>query len=344
MYFSGIYQTAKTVYTGARTTVLDYSYACYNGNSSGCATAIVGAPVSSRTAYDLPNNQSLFSYSNYAYDQHGNLTGETDYNYAAGGNPILKQTTIVYNSTLCSSYNICDRPYVIQVTNGTNVTSYAILGYDERGSQTHGSLTTVSRYISGTSGANLSQTYAYNSNGTLASATDPNGTATTYSYAGTSCNNAFPTSVTVNSLTTSYVYNCTGGVVTSVTDPNQYAVSTSYTDQYYWRPASVGDQLSPPKVTSYTYPAVGQVEAVMTFSNGNGGNSTSDLLTTHDSLGRPYLQQTREGPGSGNWDTVQYMYDTSGRVLWLLFARSSAPPLAKAQGVGCRLRDILMIA
>jgi uncharacterized protein RhaS with RHS repeats len=234
---------------------------------------------------------------------------------------------------LCSTYNICDHPSSMQVKDGTGTSkSYTTYAYDE-GGNTHGSATTISRSSTGlTGGPFLTQHYSYNTGGTLYSATDPNGTVTTYSYTGTSCNNAFPTSVTVQGLTTSYGYNCAGGVVTSVTDPNQHAVSTSYTDPYYWRPASVSDQLS--NVTNYSYPAVGQVEAVMTFPNGNGGNSTTDVYTTTDNLGRPYLQQTREGPGSGNWETAEVMYDASGCGLWSLrpWVASVAGPGAGVNG------------
>jgi YD repeat-containing protein len=329
-YFSGIYLTMTKAYQGNRGTALDYSYLCYDGaaQTSGCpqATLNLGTYRSERTAYDYPNNGTLFSKHDVTYDQYGNPLVTTDYDYAASSNPILSQATVVYNSTLCSSYNICDRPYVVQVTDGTNVKSYSILGYDERSSPTHGSLTTVSRYISGTSGANLSQLYSYSANGTLTSATDPNGTQTTYTYTTGSCNNAFPATVTVLGLATNYQYNCTGGVVTQVADPNSANVTTSYTDPYFWRPASVTDQLS--NVTNYSYyptlSTVGQMESVMTY-----GSSTTDVLTTPDSLGRAYLQQTRESPTSGNWDTVQYSYDTSGRLLWLF-----RPFLSTTPGVG----------
>jgi RHS repeat-associated protein len=46
----------------------------------------------------------------------------------------------------------------------------------------------------------------------------------------------------------------------------------------------------------------------------NGGNSVSDVLTTLDALGRPVLNQVRQGPGASNWDTTQNVYDASGRI------------------------------
>ena len=67
---------------------------------------------------------------------------------------------------------------------------------------------------------------------------------------------------------TTYAYNCTGGVQTLVTDPNGAITSTSYTDAYFWRPASTTDALG--NVTHYSYyPAlgsVGQIESAMSLN------------------------------------------------------------------------------
>jgi hypothetical protein len=195
MYFSGIYQTSQSVYTGLRTTFLDYSYTCYNGNANSCATAIVSTTgyINERTVYDFPSDGSIFSKHDYLYDQYGNPTAETDYNFANGSNPVLRSASSTYNP--CFASNICDRPASVQVTDGVNPKSYTTYGYDERGSQTHGSLTSINRSTSGTtSGPFLVQQYSYYSNGTVATATDPNNSVTSYSYstASASCNYAFP--------------------------------------------------------------------------------------------------------------------------------------------------------
>ena len=318
-YFSGIYPTMKKVYQGVRTTVLDYSYICYDGATQNCAQAVLNLATyrTERTAYDYPNNGSFYSKQDVTYDQYGNMTAETYYDYATSGNAILHKIVRAYNApTLCSTYNICDHPSSIQVQDGASVSrSYTTFAYDEGGT-TLGSVTTISRSKSGlTSGPFLTQHYSYYSGGTLATATDPNLTVTTYNYTSGSCNYAFPASVTVNNLITSYVYNCTGGVVTSGTDPNGKNTSASYTaDHYFWRPESTTDQSGNPTQYSYypTLSIVGQVESIMNY-----GSSTTDVLTTPDNLGRPYLQQTREGPSSGNWDTVQLTYDTSGRTQYV---------------------------
>lgn len=320
-FFSDILQTAKSVYTdGTRGTFLDYSFTCYNGNFTSCATAIVdtGIYVNRRTTYDYPDNNAQQKYTavDSAYDQYGNLLSETDYDLAAGGNPVLRIVNLTYNApNLCSSYKICDRPdsRAVRYAN-SNLASYTLYVYDEN-SLTHGSLTTLSHWISGT-GNYIATHYTYNSDGTINTSQGLNLTTTTYSYTSGSCNNAFPTSTSVPSplvgnLVTSYTYNCAGAVVKSATDPNGGVVSRSYTlDRFYWRPESSTDQLG--NVTNYSYLSVfGQVEAAMTF---NGSLSTVDTVSTPDSLGRPYLQQTRQGPGSANFDTVETDYDASGNV------------------------------
>ena len=66
-----------------------------------------------------------------------------------------------------------------------------------------------------------------------------------------------------------------------------------------------------------------EVEKTLSF---NSGNSAVDVLLTTDSLGRTLLQQTRQGPSSTNFDTVQTDYDSSGRV------RRSTLPFSAAAG------------
>ena len=323
--FSGIYETMRKVKSPTGT-LLNYSYVCYNGDlnpNNDCLTATVTAPIKWTSRNDALNTdptggspvwsgiQQTFDCNTTPTNCYGLVMQENDYNYAtAGHHAVFRVVNTAYETPLCTNHNICDHPSSVQVTDGANQKSLVSYTYDN-GLDTYGSLTSVSSWVSPT--LNLVQGYSYNSNGTLATATDPNGTVTTYTYTSGSCNYAFPTSVAAQGLTTSYAYNCTGGVVTSVTDPNQTVVSTSYSDPDFWRPAYTRDALG--YTTYYNYygvnnfgttavTAVGQMESVMTFSNGNGGYSTTDVLTTSDGLGRPYLQQSREATGSGSWDTV----------------------------------------
>ncbi len=136
-----------------------------------------------------------------------------------------------------------------------------------------------------------------------------------------SCYNSFATSITeaVSGLSKEATWNCTGGVKLTSVDENSQTTTTTYNDPYYWRPASVTDPTL--AVTSYCYgslstsgtctPSPNQIEFTLNF---NSGNSTVDSLTTLDGLGRTILQQTRQAPGSSNFDTVETTYDALGRA------------------------------
>ncbi len=329
--FSGIYMTQRATYNGNGTSKaqLQDAFVCYNGNYISCQTASVDATtgISSQAQYeDFPN----YMYTLLWYDGYGNLTNEEDHDLTSG-NPTLRKTNIAFNSSLCSStYNICDRPASVQIADaGSNSKSYTTYAYDE-GGNTHGSLTTVNRYINGTTtGPVLTSHFGYyGSNGVLGTATDVNNTVTTYSGSGYSCNGAFPNSVSVpgdggTTISYSYQYNCSGGVVTQVTNNSSghYGGAQYRNDPFYWRPDMTFDLAG--VQTWYNYYGQsnqstgltlvpGQVESVLT----NNANSTVDVLTTVDAFGRSSLTQQREAPGSSSWDTVETLYDPSGRVSW----------------------------
>jgi RHS repeat-associated protein len=324
--FNGIYETQRTAYQGTSGgTILKATRTCYNAVTTGCDTSSqIVAPITQKHYKDYLNSTAWGNHLwfDYQYDQtYGFLTSETDYDYGNDG-PKIWVTNIAHNtlSTLCTQYNVCDRPSSVQVTDGSgNQESYTTYGYDERGSQTHGSLTTLSKWISGSS--YLTTQYTYNPSGTLSSVLDPNLTTTSYTYGSGSCNNAFPISVTVGPLTTSYQYNCNGGVVTQVTDVNNSHSSGAnyHNDRYFWRPESTYDLSG--VTTSYNYYGVnntgssvvsqiGQIESVLT----NSSTSVVDTLVSVDALGRPVLSQVREGPTSSNWDTTQNVYDSTGHA------------------------------
>ena len=162
----------------------------------------------------------------------------------------------------------------------------------------------------------LTTSATYNSNGTVASTTDVNQALTNYFYNGTGgCNDILLTSISlpVSSLSSSQTWNCDGGVVTSATDANGQVTKFGFVNQSgiadpLWRRLSVTDPLNNVTWTSYspgsTLPAT--QETALSF-----GSSTVDVLTTLDGLGRPVLEQTRQGPAPGTttFDNVQYGYN-----------------------------------
>ena len=330
--FSGIYQTQAEFYTGngGSKSLLKDTYNCYSGNFTSCQTATVSS-LASLFAYDNLTDTGLYKVTAQTFDQYGNITGQNDYGFTTGSPTSIRNMQANFNNpALCTTKNICDHPLSIQINNGAGTTQYGLTNYVY---DANGNTTSVQRWISGS--AYLTTSYHYNSDGTLGTITDPKSTVTTLTYNSSICNGAFPTSVYVPSdaggnLTTNYIYNCIGGVVSKVTDPNGGVLTTTYSDPYFWRPASTTDPLN--NTTYYNYYgvnnsgssealSVGKVESVMW----NGSSSTIDLLSTPDSLGRPALQQQRETSGpSSQWDTVANVYDSVGHVSWKTLPFQSA--------------------
>src|SRR5260370_24205765 len=98
----------------------------------------------------------------------------------------------------------------------------------------------------------------YYDTGNPKTTTDVNGGVTTYNYASglSSCFNSFSTSITaaITTLSRAMTWNCTGGVQLNSVDENNQTTTTSYTDLYFWRPASMTDPTA--AVTDYCYAAL----------------------------------------------------------------------------------------
>ena len=323
--FSGPFETQRIAYQGPQSSgvILDATRTCYNGQPSPCNTSLVGnAPISEKQFRDYMNSGAWGNHL-LRYDQYDPFYGMVMQEYAANyGNdsPIIRVVNYNYNdnSTRCQIRNICNRPDSVQVTNDQTQKALTKYSYDSNGNPLQ-----ISYWVTGTT--YLNQNYTFNSNGTVATASDVNGTVTYYNTGGYSCNNAFPNAIQVQgdwgtTLKTQYTYNCNGGVVTQVTDPNGGITTMSYTDPDFWRLASTTDALG--NTTAYNYynvtnfsggsgMGVGQTESGMIWNN---GHSTSDSVITLDTLGRPFLSQRRQAPGSGSFDTVETDYDTLGNA------------------------------
>jgi RHS repeat-associated protein len=184
-----------------------------------------------------------------------------------------------------------------------------------------GNATTVVSYVN--SGATLTKTFAHWDTGQVYTATDVNGAVAQYTYGD--CGNSLLTNVSLSlSLSQSYTWNCTGGVMISSTDSNSQTSYTNYTtDPYFWRPESTKDQLG--NITNLTYPSLIQSESSLEL------NSTSyvDLVTKLDTLGRSSLSQTRQAVGSSYFDTAFQTYDIAGRPY------KTFMPCQAVQGSGC---------
>jgi RHS repeat-associated protein len=309
------------VYQGSTSGTLQQTHViCYNGNFSNCSGSTITPPITSRWDYRYFPNLANPAISATFYNSYELLTEDREFDYVATSNgvPFLTDTGIVYAAL---GNGIVSMPQTITTTdNAGNVLSKVANTYDQgtptatSGTPQHvavtgsrGNLTTTASTVQGTT--TLNKTFTYYDTGNVQTTTDVNGAVTTYSYAGTSCGNAFPTSVSEPlSLSRSFAWNCTGGVRTSVTDENSRVTSTVYNDPDFWRPHSTTDPTS--AVTTITYNGQNSVESVLPF---NSNASATDVLTTLDGLGRVHVQQTRQAPGSNNFDTVETDYDSLGR-------------------------------
>jgi hypothetical protein len=297
------YETERQIYQGSTSgTLLKTIFTCYNGSAPNCNSTAVTQPISQRSVYvQWPGTGGLESRKDTFYNSYGSLTEKNEYAYGAGApGSIARRTVIIYASL---GNGIVSMPASVTVEDGSsNVKSQTTYTYDQgtvtatSGTPQHvavsgsrGNATTVAYLVQGST--TLSKTYTFYDTGNVNAATDVNGAVTTYTYgSGTSCGNSFATSVSEPlSLSRSMVWNCTGGVQTSFTDENGQSTTSTYNDTYFWRPNKVTDAAS--NIANFTYDGAVSVEGSVVF-----GSSTTDALTTVDSLGRAHISQLRESP------------------------------------------------
>jgi RHS repeat-associated protein len=95
------------------------------------------------------------------------------------------------------------------------------------------------------------------------------------------------------------------------TDPNGNKTTAAYADTNFWRVTTVTDPWGNATTQSYPSPTSNTSESKMTF---NGGQSTNDVLTTYDALGRVSLVQQLQAPASTTYDTMATTFDLRGRL------------------------------
>ena len=331
MDFIGIYPAEAQVYQGTTSgTLLKTTITCYNGSTptgspATCNSASLNLPIKEVTGYSKwPDGLESEVDTKYDSTGYGLVTERDEYGYGTNSPGSLVRKTIIQYASLSNS--IVDDPSSVTVCSGTGsasacnnagtVVAQTTYAYDQgsvtttSGTPQHisvsgsrGNVTTISSLVSGST--YLTKTLTYFDTGNVQTATDVNGAQTTNTYGA--CENSFMSAVSEPlSLSRSMAWNCTGAVETSVTDENGKTVSASYTDSDFWRPASTTDQLT--NVINITYNGQNSVEAALNFAS-----STSDILTTLDSLGRSELSQRRQAPGSGSFDSVETYYDALGR-------------------------------
>jgi RHS repeat-associated protein len=282
---------------------------------------------------------------------YGKITSQWEYDYGAPGSntwgPLLKQTLTNYawqaGNPNYSSYlanNLLNLPTYVDVLNGTGVpNAFTNYVYDGSGLQSSGvteqkaageaypgNLTSVSRWLNGTTVSQppcngsatpnyLVSNFIYYDTGEVQQSTDPGGCSTTYQYSP-AYYGAYPTTIT-NALNQSstYTYDFTSGLLTSITDPNSATTSMSY--DILMRPTR--ENFPDGGSTSYCYTDVGgstceesgpPYSVVTAKAISQGVNETSTVL--YDGLGRIMQTQLNSDPVGPVYTNTAY--DALGRV------------------------------
>ena len=315
--FQGLYETQRQVYQGSTTgTLLETVSTCYNGNTTNCSSTAVNLPITQRTSVvQLPGG--LQSRTDLFYNGYGLVTEKDEYAFGTNSpGAILRKTLTTYASL---GNGIVNMPATVIVEDGAStIKGQATYAYDQTSptptsgtpqlvpiTGSRGNLTTATFVTQGA--ASLSKTYTYYDTGTFNVVTDVNGAQTTYSYGTGSCGNSFPTLINEPlGMSRSMTWNCNGSVKLSTIDENNNSTSTTYTDNFFWRPHSITDAAS--NVTTFAYTGATQVESSMAV-----GSGVVDMLSTIDSLGRSHLSQRKQGPSSMTYDSIETDYDSAGR-------------------------------
>ena len=305
-----VYQNIGTVQAPAySSTPLSSDTICYNGTPWTCATSSITYPIVSRNIIHSLSGMSTSSIVAETYDQYGNTTSTSKYDFGATSPTETIQTSFgSWNGSSCVGIGnyINDRPCEVAVSNGSVTLSDTRFTYDS-----HGNPTQTQQWVTGSTWLTTS-TAQYNSNGTISSSTDSNNNTTTYGYNSGCTNPIFPTSITKGGLTTRRTWDCFGGVQTSATDVNgrvttySYVGSPSGSPDPFWRQLSVAYPDGGGMTTQYA-PGEQSISTSTALIPGLGLNKT----TLFDGLGRENQTQLTSDPDGT--DYVDTSYDPLGR-------------------------------
>ncbi len=311
-------QTAYTFlgfYETERSNSLATVYTCYNAVPAPCnptpTTAALSGIYQVTVTTAIGGLQSLV---NTSYNTYGLPTETDEYPYGTGTwGALLRKTLVTYNPAAgcgVTNANVVDRVCSVQVENGTG----ALAAQTTNTYDGNGNLLSVNEYTTGS--AYLTRSFAYNTsgsvtNGTLATSTDwtnSQASLTTYTYSGSvGCNNGLVTKIQPPLIAaTIEAWDCNGGVVTNVTDPNTQPTNFSY--DIMWRPTATSYPDGGSTTVAYTSPTQADMTTKLT-----SGSNRHDRATL-DGLGRAVTQQTLD-PSSNVLLSAGTTYDLLGRVL-----------------------------
>jgi len=320
-------ETQRQIYDGAASgTPLQTIITCYNGNNTNpgaCVTATPTKPFNEVTQFRSLNG-GPYSETDTFYNTNGQITDRNEYDFGAA--TPLRKTHVDYDTTLGSG--IVDHPADVKVTDGAGTLKFETdYIYDEDVSslqpsgasqlfpptctapsgKCRGNITTVKTYK--TAGSWLTRTFSHFDTGLVYQAHDANGAVTTNAYGA--CGSSFLTNVSeALSLSKSFAWNCTGGVMTSSTDENQKTTNYGYSDANFWRQTSVTFPDGGQTTTSYS--TVTPPWSIQTTSKIDNSGNNLIKKTILDTLGRTQQDQLLSDP-SGTVFTDS-TYDSVGRL------------------------------
>jgi len=315
--FAGEYQTQAAYYHGSASgTPLKIVMICYNGNNTNCATpsSVPALPITETNVYTNWNSSSptIGKLLQTNYDSYGNVTSVVE-GWNGGGIRTTITSRGSWNGSSCTQpigtyiYDrVCE---VIVEPYGGSATSQTAITYNNTGHPT-----SIARWLSGPNW--FATTNTYNSNGTLATSTDPAGNKTSYAYNGTGgCNNLLVTSTTyaMSSVgSDAQQWNCNGGVMTQYTDVNNNNTTYSYNDPL-WRLTNVTNPDGGSFSTSYNTGSSLPWTVTSSWTIASGSPNVSSVATL-DGLGRTVTLQSTDPNASGGYRYRNTAFNNLGQV------------------------------
>ena len=354
VWFFPLYLVEKQVYNGSISPgnlSLTETH-CYNGNLTNCSTPpnlVVALPLTQEDIYTYLPGVANPSFKELHYNSVGLVTEEKAFDFGASTPTYDKLISYgSFSGGSCVSfaipmYRVCES----QTNDGSGkLKSLTRYSYDSKGN-----LLESDDLVSGSTF--LKKTYTYDTNGTLKTFTDANGTITKYTNGA--CNGLFPTATNVTgtsvNMSTSEAWDCNGAVQTSFTDQNGDTTMYEHQD-HFWRLTqlnypdggeteySYNDTASPPNITESNLLEGSRWITTQTNLDGYGrpfeAISSSDpqgpvySYTTYDALDRVSLayNPTRCNPpttncGESTWGYNMYAYDALDRTTQVTYPDGS---------------------
>jgi RHS repeat-associated protein len=280
--------------------------------------------TSATTVVEDGTTQSQIKFN--SYDSFGQVTDLLQYDFGAGlPGPLLREAVTTYASL---ANNIVTRLSEIKIKDGggnlvtdtkfhydegtiASVSPLPISGthdetnYSSSSTNARGNLTSEIHYANATAGTGgITSTFTHDELGNTLTSSTGSGPQTVRTFSSTT-QYAYPDSISVGGLSTSFTYDMDRGTIASVTDPNGQI--TNFTADIDSRPSTV---TSPDGIISTTtYDDAGAYAAVSTSSTANS------LVAKMTADGRAHLLSQQILNGASPISTTGFTNDVAGQLL-----------------------------